>query len=131
MASGSVLRGVSDGFVRDLDHPARPLGGTDVTAARGTLRVLLNEGSELRVTGDFSYRDPVPLFYSKVLAVKPGFTVDNPADLHEVRTSTPAESRHMHYGGSLVQRRRRDRAYEPLPRASSITGSGSTATSAS
>jgi iron complex outermembrane recepter protein len=100
MASGSVLRGVSDGFVRDLDHPAKPLGGTDVTAARGTLRVLLNERSELRLTGDFSYRDPVPLFYSKVLAVKPGFTVDNPEDLHDVRTSTPAESRHMHYGGS-------------------------------
>ena len=80
MASGSVLRGVSDGFVRDLDHPARPLGGTDVTAARGTLRVLLDERSELRLTGDFSYRDPVPLFYSKVLAVKPGFTVDNPLE---------------------------------------------------
>jgi iron complex outermembrane receptor protein len=100
MASGSVLRGVSDGFVRDLDNPVRPLGGTDVTAARGTLRVLLNERSELRVTGDFAHRDPTPLFYSKVLAVKPGFTVDNPADLHDVRTSTPADSRHIHYGGS-------------------------------
>jgi iron complex outermembrane receptor protein len=100
MASGSVLRGVSDGFVRDVDHPARPLGGTDVTAARGTLRVLLNEQSEFRLTGDFSHRDPVPLFYPKVLAVKPGFTVDNPADLHDVRTSTPAESRNVHYGGS-------------------------------
>jgi iron complex outermembrane recepter protein len=100
MASGSVLRGVSDGFVRDLDHPARPLGGTDVTAARGTLRVLLNQRSELRLAGDFSERDPVPLFYSKVIAVKPGFTVDNPADLHDVRTSATPESRHVHYGGS-------------------------------
>jgi iron complex outermembrane receptor protein len=100
MAGVSVLRGVSDGFVRDLDHPAKPLGGTDVTAVRGTLRVLFNDRSELRVTGDFTHRDPTPTFYPKVLAVKPGFTVDNPPDLHQVRTSTPSESRTVHYGGS-------------------------------
>ena len=100
MASVSVLRGVSDGFVEDLDHPAKPLGGTDVTAVRGTLRVLFNDRSELRVTGDFTHRDPTPLFYPKVLAVKPGFTVDNPSDLHQVRTSTPSESRNVHYGAS-------------------------------
>ena len=100
MASVSVLRGVSDGFVEDLDHPANPLGGTDVTAVRGTLRVLFNDRSELRVTGDFTHRDPTPLYYPKVLAVKPGFTVDNPSDLHQVRTSTPSESRNVHYGGS-------------------------------
>ena len=29
-------------------------------------------------------QDPTPLTYAKVLAVKPGFQVDNPADLHEV-----------------------------------------------
>ena len=100
MASVSVLRGVSDGFIEDLDHPANPLGGTDVTATRGTLRVLFNDRSELRVTGDFTHRDPTPTFYPKVLAVKPGFTVDNPSDLHQVRTSTPSESRNVHYGGS-------------------------------
>jgi iron complex outermembrane receptor protein len=100
LASGSVLRGISDGFVRDLDHPARPLGGTDVTATRGALRVLVSDRAEFRLTGDFSHRDPVPLFYAKVLAVKPGFTVDNPSDLHHVRTSTPAESRSVQYGGS-------------------------------
>ena len=61
MASVSVLRGVSDGFVEDLDHPANPLGGTDVTAVRGTLRVLFNDRSELRVSGDFTHRDPTPL----------------------------------------------------------------------
>ena len=32
--------------------------------------------------------------------MKPGFTVDNPPDLHQVRTSTPSESRNVHYGGS-------------------------------
>jgi iron complex outermembrane receptor protein len=100
LASGAVLRGVSDGFVRDLTDPARPLGGTDVTAARGTVRVLFSSRSELRLMADFSHRDPVPLFYSKVLAVKPGFMVDNPGDLHDVRTSTPADSRNVHYGGS-------------------------------
>ena len=100
MASVSVLRGVSDGFIEDLDHPANPLGGTDVTATRGTLRVLFNDRSELRVTGDFTHRDPTPAVYPKVLAVKPGFTVDNPPDLHQVRTSTPSESRNVHYGGS-------------------------------
>jgi iron complex outermembrane recepter protein len=100
MASVSVLRGVSEGFIKDLDHPAKPLGGTDVTATRGTLRVFFNDRSELRVTGDFTHRDPTPSFYPKVLAVKPGFTVDNPPDLHQVRTSTPSESRSVHYGGS-------------------------------
>jgi iron complex outermembrane receptor protein len=100
LASGAVLRGVSDGFVRDLTDPGRPLGGTDVTAARGTMRVLLSSRSELRLMADFTHRDPLPLFYSKVLAVKPGFTVDNPADLHDVRTSTPADSRTVHDGGS-------------------------------
>jgi iron complex outermembrane receptor protein len=100
LASGAVLRGVSDGFVRDLTNPARPLGGVDTTAARGTVRVLFGGGRELRLMADVSHRDPVPLFYSKVLAVKQGFTVDNPTDLHEVRTSTPANSRNVHYGGS-------------------------------
>jgi iron complex outermembrane receptor protein len=100
LASGAVLRGVSDGFVRDLTNPARPLGGVDTTAARGTVRVLFGGGRELRLMADVSHRDPVPLFYSKVLAVKPGFTIDNPADLHDVRTSTPANSRNVHYGGS-------------------------------
>jgi iron complex outermembrane receptor protein len=100
MASVSALRGVSDGFIEDLDHPAKPLGGTDVTATRGTLRFFFGGRSELRITGDFTHRDPTPLFYPKVLAVKPGFTVDNPPDLHQVRTSTPSESRNVHYGGS-------------------------------
>jgi iron complex outermembrane recepter protein len=99
-ASVLILRAVSDGFIEDLDHPANPLGGTDVAATRGTLRVFLNDRSELRVTGDFTHRDPPPLFYPKVLVVKPGFTVDNPSDLHQVRTSTPSESRNVHYGGS-------------------------------
>jgi outer membrane receptor protein involved in Fe transport len=62
--------------------------------------VLFSGRTALRLTGDFSHRNPVPLFYAKELAVKPEFTVDNPSDLHHVRTSTPAESRRVQYGGS-------------------------------
>ena len=52
------------------------------------------------LSGDVTHRDPAPLVYAKVLAVKPGFQVDNPADLHDVRTSTLAESRNFQYGGA-------------------------------
>ena len=45
-------------------------------------------------------QDPTPLTYAKVLAVKPGFQVDNPADLREVRTSTLAEGHNLQYGGA-------------------------------
>ena len=39
--SAALLRGVRKGFVRDLDHPDHPLGGEDVKAARGKVRVAL------------------------------------------------------------------------------------------
>jgi iron complex outermembrane recepter protein len=100
MGSGAILRGVSEGFVRDLDHPDHPLGGEDVTAARGKLRVVLNGWSDLLISGDVTDQDPTPLTYAKVLAVKPGFHVDNPTDLHEVRTSTLAEGHNLQYGGA-------------------------------
>ena len=35
MGSVAIARGVRDGYVRDLEHPDHPLGGDDVTAARG------------------------------------------------------------------------------------------------
>ena len=98
--SAALLRGVRQGFVRDLEHPEHPLGGQDVTAARGKLRVGLGARGDLLVSGDVIHEDPTPLTYAKVLAVKPGFVVDNPADLHEVRTSALAQSRNLQYGGS-------------------------------
>jgi iron complex outermembrane receptor protein len=52
------------------------------------------------LSGDFNFRDPTPLSYNKVLAVKPGFTLDNPPDLHDVRTSTPAWSRNAQWGSA-------------------------------
>ena len=95
MGSAAFLRGVRTGAVRDLEHPDHPLGGEDVTAARGQLRIMFNPRTELHVSGDVSHREPTPLFYNKILAVKPGFQVDNPANLHEVRASFPAEGRHV------------------------------------
>jgi iron complex outermembrane receptor protein len=98
--SASVLRGVREGFVRDVDHPDHPLGGEDVTGARGKLRASLGTRGDLVVSGDLTHQDPTPLTYSKALEVKPGFVVDNPEDLHEVRASTLAESRNLQWGAS-------------------------------
>ena len=100
MGSAAILRGVRDGFVRDLNHPDHSLGGEDVTAVRSKLLVVFNARSNLLVAGDMTHQDPIPLTYAKVLAVKPGFQVDNPADLHEVRASTLAEGRILQYGGT-------------------------------
>ena len=87
--------------MRDLDHPQDSLGGEDVTAALGRLRVDLNRRSELLFSADTTHQDPTPMGYPKVLAVKPGFQVDNPADLHEVHTSVPAASQRVQNGGSM------------------------------
>ena len=95
---GRVLRGVEDGFVRDLEHPGHPLGGVDVLAARGKLQVVWSPRVDLLLSGDVTHQDPTPLTYAKVLAVKPGFVVDNPQGLHEVRTSILQESRNLQYG---------------------------------
>jgi iron complex outermembrane receptor protein len=101
MASAAMVRGVRDGFVSDLDHPGHPLGGEDVVAARGQVRLVLDPRSELLISGDFNEQDPTPLTYAKVLAVKSGFEVENPADLHQVRTSFLPESRNQQYGTSV------------------------------
>ena len=42
-----------------------------------------------------THSDPPPVYYSKILAVKPGFQVDNPAGFYDVRASFPAEGRHV------------------------------------
>jgi iron complex outermembrane receptor protein len=100
MGSAAFLRGLREGFVRDLDHPGDPLGGEDVAAARVKLLVVLARRSELLLSGDMTHRDPPPLNAAKVLSVKPGYEVDNPQPLHEVRTSTLAESRNRQYGAA-------------------------------
>ena len=96
--SAALLRGVEDGFVRDLEHPGHPLGGVDVLAARAKLQYVWSPRVDLLLSGDVTHQDPTPLTYPKVLAVKPGFVVDNPQDLHEVRASILQESRNLQYG---------------------------------
>ena len=44
---------------------------------------------------DMTHSDPPPIYYSKILAVKPGFHVDNPAGFYDVRASFPADGRHV------------------------------------
>jgi iron complex outermembrane receptor protein len=96
----ALVRGVRDGYVRDLDHPDHPLGGDDLTGARGQLRVLLGGRTDVLFSGDAGDQDGTILTFNKVLEVKPGFTIDNPPDLHAVRTSTPASSSLRQRGAS-------------------------------
>jgi iron complex outermembrane recepter protein len=100
LGSAAILRGTREGYVRDLDHGGHPLGGEDVTAAQGKIHVIFDRRSDLLLSADIGHQEPIPLTYAKVIAVKPGFQVDNPADLHEVRTSTKASSRTLGYGSS-------------------------------
>ena len=100
MGSVAFARGVRDGYVRDLEHPDHPLGGDDVTAARGQLRVVFDRRTSLLLSADVDSQDGTPLTYSKVLAAKPGFQFDNPPDLHDVRASAKAWNRTRHYGAS-------------------------------
>ena len=52
MGSVAFARGVQDGYVRDLEHPDHPLGGDDVTAARGQLRVVFDRRTNLLLSSD-------------------------------------------------------------------------------
>ena len=94
MGSVAFARGVRDGYVRDLEHPDHPLGGDDVTAARGQLRVVFDRRTNLLLSTDVDHQDGIPLTYNKVLVAKPGFQFDNPPDLHDVRSSLLAWNRH-------------------------------------
>ena len=100
MGSVAFARGVRDGYVRDLEHPDLPLGGDDITAARGQLRMVFNPRTDLLLSSDVDHQGGTPLTFSKVIAAKPGFTFDNPPDLHDVRTSVLASNRTLQYGAS-------------------------------
>jgi iron complex outermembrane recepter protein len=99
MGSAALVRGVRRGYVRDLQHRGSALGGEDVTAARGQLRLVFTPRSELLVSADVTHEDSPPLTYAKVLMVKPGFAVNNPDDFYDVRASTAAYARNLHLGG--------------------------------
>jgi len=100
MGSIALVRGTRHGYVRDLEHPDHPLGGDDLTAARGQLRWVIGRGTDVLVSSDVSDQDGIPLTYNKVLQVKPGFQVDNPSDLREVRSSILASASVLQYGAS-------------------------------
>ncbi len=100
MGSFAIARGVQDGFVRDLEHPDRPLGGDDGTTARGQLRVVFDRRTNLLLSSDFDHQTGIPLTYNKVLVAKPGYQFANPPDFHDVRTSLLASSNTLHYGAS-------------------------------
>jgi iron complex outermembrane receptor protein len=100
MGSVAFARGVRDGYVRDLEHPEHPLGGDDVTAARGQVRLVLGRGTDVLLASDVTDQEGTLLTFNKVLQPKPGFTFDNPPGLRDVRASVPASSRLLHYGGS-------------------------------
>jgi iron complex outermembrane receptor protein len=100
LGSVAVVRAVQDGFVRDLNHPDHPLGSQDVTAFLGKLHFVFDRRTNLLISADVGHKDPTPLTYAKVLSVKPGFVVDNPAGFRDVRTSTIARNRTVQYGGS-------------------------------
>src|SRR5205814_4288144 len=93
-------RGVRDDYVRDLEHPDHHLGGDDVTATRGQLRVVFDRRTNLLLAADVDSQNGIPLTFNKVLAVKPGFTIDNPAGLYDVRASALASNRTLHTGAS-------------------------------
>jgi iron complex outermembrane receptor protein len=101
MGSVAFAKGIRDGYVRDLDHPDHRLGVDDVTAARGQLRAIFNPRNDLLISADVSDQSGTPLTYNKVLEVKPGFQVNNPPSLYDVRTSTPASAQVLQSGASV------------------------------
>jgi iron complex outermembrane receptor protein len=98
MGSIAFARGVRDGYVRDLNHSDQPLGGDDLTSARGQLRVVLSPRSDLLLSADASDQAGRILSNHKILSIKPGFAVDNPADPRDVRLSTVNSSDVSHSG---------------------------------
>ena len=100
LGSAAFLRGFQTGYVHDLDHPHHPLGGDDLTEARAQLRIIFSPLTDLLVSTDLSDQSGFPLTHAKVLAVKPGYQVDNPPGLYNVRTSTIAAGRNRQYGMS-------------------------------
>jgi iron complex outermembrane receptor protein len=118
LGSLAFARGTRDGFVRDLDHPDHRLGGDDVTSGRAQLKFLFGARGDLLVSTDLTDQDGSLLTFNKVLRVKPGFAVDNPPDLHDVRTSTVASSRLRQSGATA----RATLALSPATTLVSVTG---------
>jgi iron complex outermembrane receptor protein len=100
MGSLAFARGARDGYVRDLNHPDQPLGGDDLTSVRGQLRVVLSPRSDVVLSTDASDQAGRILSNHKILSIKPGFAVDNPANPRDVRLSTVNSSGVRHAGAT-------------------------------
>jgi iron complex outermembrane receptor protein len=100
MGSIAFARGTRDGYVRDLDHPDHLLGGDNLTAARAQMRFIVGRNTEVLVSSDAGNQRGIPLSFNKVLRVKPGFPVANPAASREVRTSARSSARIVQFGAS-------------------------------
>jgi len=98
MGSLAFARGARDGYVRDLNHSDHPLGGDDLTSARGQLRMVLGSRSDVVLSTDASAQAGRILSNHKILSIKPGFAVDNPPDPRDVRLSTVNSSTVRHSG---------------------------------
>lgn len=101
LGSVAALVGTARGFVRDLNHADHFPGSEDVSAVTGKARVIVNRSTELLLSGDYTHQSGTPMSYAKVLAVKPGFQVDNPPDIHEVRTNTVGTSTNRQGGAAI------------------------------
>lgn len=102
MGSVAILRGVRDGFVKDLDHPDHPLGGDDTWMARGQLRTVFGKRAEMLVSGDYGRFEGVPLPFAKPIVPRPGEVFDSPESPWQVRTSTLASAKSIQ-GGAAVR----------------------------
>jgi iron complex outermembrane receptor protein len=110
----SFTRSAQRGTVKDLGFPSRPVGSENATDARGKLHFLLGRRLDIMASANMNHQEPVPLGYFKVLAVKPGFTVDVPRGSREVHTSVAGTTRTMFYGGTVQTNAR-------LPRGINLT----------
>ena len=118
MGSLALARGVRDGYVRDLNHPDQPLGGDDLTSARGQLRVVLSPRSDVVLSTDVSDQAGRLLANHKILTIKPAFAVDNPAEPRDVRLST-VNSSGVRHSGAMARLRSQ---LTPSTMLTSITG---------
>lgn len=100
MGSIAVLRGVRDGFVKDLDQPDHPLGGDDTWMTRAQLRSVIGARGELLLSADYGLFTGVPLPFAKPIVARPGITFDGPPSPWEVRTNFRAFARNTQGGGA-------------------------------
>ena len=65
MGIAAFARGVREGYVRDLEHPDNPLGGDDLTTARGQLLVVFDRRTSLLLSSDVDRQSGTPLTYNR------------------------------------------------------------------